>query len=82
MLTEKKLLQSKVFQILHSSDNVFSPSLSESGIDIATYSEKLSKFAVFIVCKDDFGIFSYLAFYKNDNQKQLYIPLICVFPEH
>lgn len=82
MIIEKKLLQSEVFQILQDSNNVYSPSLTESGIDISGYMEKLSKFASFVVCEDGFRTSAYLAFYKNDNQKQLYIPLLCVFPEH
>lgn len=82
MFTEKKLMRSGVFQILQKSDNVFSPSLTESGIDISSYSEKLCKFASFIVSEDDYGTSAYLAFYKNYERRQLYIPLLCVFPDH
>ena len=81
-ITEEKLTKKEVQEILQESNEVFTPALTCTGIDILSYSEKLSKFANFIVCKEHSDIVAYIAFYRNDEIGQLYIPLICVLPKY
>jgi ribosomal protein S18 acetylase RimI-like enzyme len=70
----------EVFNLLVESSSFFTPSLSKE-IDLQTYAIKLSNFAGFLVCRKQGKIIGYIAYYKNIQARQIYIPLICVYPD-
>ena len=76
-ITIEKLSQQQSFELLSVFDKMFSPQLS-SMIDLLTYSEKLAKYANFVLCRKDNLIIGYIAYYNNIKLEQYYITSICV----
>lgn len=68
----------EVFNLLVESSLLFTPLSKE--VDLRTYAFKLSNFAGFLVYKKQGKIIGYIAYYKNIQERQIYIPLICVYP--
>lgn len=62
-------------------DSFFTPPISDS-IDLKAYSNKLYIYASFVMALKDNDIIGFTAFYKNNETKQLYIPIICVNPNN
>lgn len=73
--------QPNVYELLIKSSNFFTPPLSEE-VDLEKYSFKLSEYAGFLLYKEKEVIIGYIAYYKNHQAKQIYIPLICVHPKY
>lgn len=80
-IAQVRIERTKVYNLLLESSNSFTPPLS-SEVSLDEYADKLAAHANFIVCTEGFNIIGYVAFYKNDKLKQLYIPLICVFDNY
>ncbi len=78
-ITNTRLATNEVHTLLQETSSLFTPPLSES-IDLEAYSKKLSEYANFVLCQDtaNNNIAAFVAYYKNEQRKQLYIPLICV----
>lgn len=51
-------------------------------VDLELYSDKLCKYASFVVVEDNGEVIGFTAYYQNTVVKQLYIPLICVNPKY
>lgn len=64
-------------KLLGETEKLFVPSLSTE-VDLDKYSVKLGNFASFLLYKDGGSVQGYLAYYRNDTIRQLYIPLLCV----
>ena len=75
--SKERLTKEDAHQLLNDFDQMFSPALS-SHIDIERFSEKLSKYAFFILCRSDDEVVGYIAFYENKETQTSYIPSICV----
>ena len=73
--------QVKVYELLIKSSDFFFPPLSEE-VDLEKYSCKLSEYADFILYREKGSPIGYIAYYKNYQAKQIYIPLICVHPKY
>lgn len=67
------------FSLMQKVNSFFSPPISDS-IDLKAYSEKLYIYAYFVIALKDDEVIGFTAFYKNNETKQLYIPIICVNP--
>lgn len=81
-IVKERMLQQDVYNLLQKYDNTFTPPLS-SDVNLSCHATKLYEHAEFIVCKDDVAdIIAYIAYYKNEAKKQLYIPLICVSSDY
>ena len=67
-----------VLPLIRMADGNFTPRISES-VDLEAYSKKLSKYANFLIAKDSDGYHAgFIAYYLNDETKQIYITLIVV----
>ena len=78
---EKNINEADALKLLKESSNSFYPPLSTE-VNLISYSKKLSKYAKFIFGIEEGEAVGYIAFYLNDKEKQIYIPLICVSPKY
>ena len=77
-ICNKPFLSEKEFYHLMERVNLlFTPPISDA-VDLRVYSHKLYTHASFIICKESNNIIGFTAFYKNKEEKQLYVSLICV----
>lgn len=72
-----KLSQSEVFSLLNYFDDSSDTPLHE-GLDFETYSKKLSDFAYFLIADTQNVKNGFIAFYKNEEGRFVYIPQIVV----
>ena len=70
-----------VLHLLNEFNEMFNPPLS-SKVDIKVYAEKLSRYAHFLIAEEESQTIGYLAYYKNQNVKELYITSFCVSDEY
>jgi len=80
ILSDIKLCEESVHDLLERFDTAFSPSLHE-GIDFDLYSKKLSENAYFILTEQDSQLIGFVAYYKNLEGKFLYVPFTAVHPD-
>lgn len=80
-ISTTRLNAEKTYILLCQFDGYFSPPLS-SHIDISTYSQKLSSFAHFVLCKEGDDPIGYIAFYENKHKNEIYITSLCVKPDY
>lgn len=71
------LTRADILLLLSKMSGEFTPPLAQS-LDIERYADKLYDHANIVTCKVDGETEGFAAYYKNDNLRQLYIPLICV----
>jgi len=76
-LLKTRLTAEEVESLLTDFDKMFSPALS-SNVDIVSFSQKLAKYAFFILCKEKDEIAGYIAYYENEDTGVDYITSICV----
>lgn len=70
------LTSPQIFTLLSTLDVDFAARLSES-VNLNEYSEKLSRFAQFVVATNENEIAGIVAFYKNETTKSIYVPYVC-----
>lgn len=69
----------EVYKTIHSFDSEFVPTLSERGLDLKAYAQKLYEFALVYTLNIDNTESGFVAFYANDlNQKTAYLAQIAV----
>ena len=78
-IIEKHFNEQELLRLLFRFDNVFIPPFSCS-IDLEQYAKKLQSHAFFICGVYNDNVVGLLAYYKNTEKNQLYIPYICVDP--
>lgn len=78
----EKLTPEEVLRILRGFDACFTPRYSEMISDIEGYSIKLSEHANFMISTIDDRISGVIAFYKNQAEKQLYVPYVCLLSDY
>ncbi len=78
-IIEKHFCEQELLRLLLHFDDVFIPPFSCS-IDLEQYAKKLQSHAFFICSVYGDKIVGILAYYKNTEINQLYIPYICVDP--
>lgn len=71
----KKLEQPAVLEILTDNDLIFTPPHS-TVVDLHEYSQKLATHAYFNFCYVNDTLAGVIAFYKNEDTKQIYIPYL------
>lgn len=76
-ISHKELRLTHILELLKKFDNCFHPPFSQS-IDLETYADKLSQHAYFIVAEVESQIVGLLAYYRNDLEKELYVPYLVV----
>lgn len=79
-ISHKELRLTHILELLKKFDKCFSPPFSQS-IDLETYADKLSHHAYFIVAEVENNIVGLLAYYRNDFEKELYVPYLVVDEE-
>lgn len=72
-----RLCKEQVLVLLSYFDNSSDHPLHE-GLDFDSYSEKLSKFAYFVIASDDSSRLGFIAYYLNEDGRFVYIPQIVV----
>lgn len=76
-ISHKELRLTHILELLKKFDKCFYPPFSQS-IDLETYADKLSQHAYFIVAEVESQIVGLLAYYRNDLEKELYVPYLVV----
>ncbi|MBQ8049153.1 MAG: GNAT family N-acetyltransferase [Bacteroidales bacterium] len=76
-VSHKELRLAHILELLKKFDKCFNPPFSQS-IDLETYADKLSQHAYFIVAEAENNIVGLLAYYRNDFEKELYVPYLVV----
>lgn len=71
-IVQTKLPYSDVLAILKKGDKDFNPSLTSS-LNVEKYAMKLSEYADFILLQEGKELFGCIAFYKNQEEKFIYI---------
>lgn len=72
-----RLCKEQVLVLLSYFDNSSDHPLHE-GLDFDSYSEKLSKYAYFVIASDDSSRLGFIAYYLNEDGRFVYIPQIVV----
>lgn len=76
-----QLSYTEILQILKSFDNAFTPAFSTNINSLEVYALKLAQHAEFILYQNNLGeIIGILAYYRNNIEREIYIPYICVNP--
>ena len=75
--TDVRLSQEEVMSLLNYFDDSSDIPLHE-GLDFVSYSEKLSKYAHFVLAIEKEKQLGFIAYYLNDEKKFVYIPQIVV----
>lgn len=73
----ERISKEEVLSLLAYFDNSSDHPLHE-GLDFDSYSEKLSKFAYFVIASDDSSRLGFIAYYLNEDGRFVYIPQIVV----
>ena len=76
----ERLEQDRVLRILSDSDTLFDPPFSNA-VRLDEYSVKLSSKALFATATDGADLAGVIAFYLNDEARQIYVPYVVVFPQ-
>ena len=76
----ENLEQGRVLQILLETDSLFDPPLS-TVVRLDEYSVKLSSNAHFALAHQAGSLAGVIAFYLNDEARQIYVPYVVVFPQ-
>lgn len=77
---EYRFTSEELLEILEHFDSIFSPPFS-SGVNLKQYANKLITHASFIIAKDNEQIIGIIAYYKNHEKLELYIPYFCIAPK-
>lgn len=72
-----KLSEKNVFELLEFFDDSSDIPLSE-GLDFVAYSEKLSKYAKFVIAYNHKKMIGFVAYYQNQEGEFIYVPQIVV----
>lgn len=73
----ESLAQSKILSLLTTLDIDLALRLAQK-VDLNTYCLKLSKCAKFVIAEVEWNIVGIIAFYQNDEGKELYVPYVCI----
>ena len=77
VVVEKKFNKQELLNSLLYFDHIFVPPFSAE-VNLEQYAEKLLLHASFVCCMLEERVVGLLAYYKNQETKQLYIPYVCV----
>lgn len=77
-INKGNLKQQEVKALLLRFNDAFTLPLVSQVADTERYSEKLAKYACFLVAEEDEKIIGFMAYYRNDELRQLYVTHVCV----
>lgn len=77
----ERLSSLEVRNSIYTLDSSFTKRLQET-VNLSDYSEKISKFASFLIAKCKQEYIGVIAFYTNTEKSELYIPFLCVKETH
>lgn len=77
----EQISQTQICELILNMDKEFASRISLT-VDIQEWSEKLSKYARFIVSYHCDEISAVIAFYENKDDSLIYIPFVCTHPMH
>jgi len=76
-ISREHLKSDEIFRLIQSLDSSFANKLQES-VDLNKYSKKLATYATFEIARINDDIHGIIAFYINKENKEIYIPYVCV----
>lgn len=72
---------SELYQLLTTFDSIFTPSLTEEGMDLSQYSRKLYDQAITFIIQEENDDAGFISFYAGDDEQSVsFITLIAVAP--